>query len=237
MSVTSLENTNRVAIPCYDDLFRKVFNTFNIHAKIYGKEDYRCVFYGTYCETLLWTLVQLENLSNHNPKPIISKRFKNLTPSSRAQILLQYDTINRQAFVSVTMAQVEDFINALCQELFGKSFTYYAISIKKLCNKIFPQKPSKYYSLYALYLIRNSMHNNGYIKILKDDFDLQIGSTIYKFRKGEQISFAGWDNICIITGELLNIINETIENKNIHSISRINHTHVYESDTGVLLNK
>ena len=237
MEIVSIQQLNRDAIPSYDSLFQDVWNNFVKYDSKYGKDDYRSIFYGTYSETLLWALVQLEIFSNHIPKPIIKNRFDNLKPSSLAQVLLQYDTINRQAFVVVTMALVEDFINAICQELFRISFTNYSKAIENLCNKIFPNDLTKFHGLYSLYLIRNSLHNNGSVKILKNDFDLHLEGRKYEFRRGQQITFAGWDNLPIIVRHLLNIITEIIENKNIQSIPKIKHTNALESDTGALLNR
>lgn len=237
MSISYLQKTNRDVISSYETLFIQVWNGFTKYDKKYGNQDYRSVFFGTYCETLLWALVQLENFSNLNPQPIISKRFENLTVPGMTVLLLQYDTINRQAFAGVTTALVEDFINALCQELFSESFTNYSKSIKKLCDKIFPENSEKFYKLYSLYLIRNSLHNNGYIKILKNDYDLKIGKRIYKFRKGQQIQFAGWDNIFIITKELLNVIVEVVENKYVQCLPKVKHKNVLISSTDARVNQ
>ena len=46
-----------------------------------------------------------------------------------------------------------------------------------------------------------------------------------------QITFAGWDNLFILTDEILKIIIEIIENKNIKSIYRIYHKNESESNT------
>jgi hypothetical protein len=228
LSIGSLQELTRNATPFCETLFRQVWQDFIKFGKKYGNDDYRSVFFGTYCETLLWTLVQLENFSNHNPDPIIKKRFAVLKRSSLAQILLQYDTINRQSFTVVTMALVEDFINAICEELFGKTFPKYSISIQRLCDRIFPASQDKFNRLYSLYLVRNTLHNNGFLKILKNDFNLQIGSRLYQFRKGQQLTFTGWQDLFIITGDLISVITELIENPNILGISKIKHTNALD---------
>jgi hypothetical protein len=80
------------------------------------------------------------------------------------------------------------------------------------------------------------LHNNGYIKILNDEFDLKIGEKTYQFKKDKQITFADWDNLFILTDEILRTIIEIIGNKNIGSISEVFHKNESESDTEVLLN-
>ena len=226
MTFISLQETNRITIPFCETLLQEVWKKSVYYYSIYGEEDYRYSFFATYSATLLWALVQLENFSNHNPDSIIKNRFDTLKKSSLAQLLLQYDTINRQSFVVVTMALVEDFINSVCQEVFSKTYPNYSQNIKKLCDKIFPENQYKFHVLYSLYLIRNSLHNNGYIKILNQGFDLQIGAKKYVFQKGQQITFSGWNNLLIITKELLNIIIQIIENKDIKLIKKIEHTKI-----------
>ncbi len=218
MDYIHLEKITRNAIPLYDLLSEWSWKKFELYDKRYSNQDYRCAFFGTFCEIVLWILVQLENFSNHNPDLIIQKRFSKLQDSSRAQILLQIDNINRQSFVTAIMFLIEDFINQILLALGRKPEIPYKNNIKTITKLLFEGSFQKFNILYSPYLIRNSLHNNGYIKILNDEFDLEIGEKTYQFKKDIQITFAGWDNLFILTDEILKIIIEIIENKNIESI-------------------
>ena len=39
--------------------------------------------------------------------------------------------------------------------------------------------------LYVLYLVRNTLHNNGFIKVLGKDFDLVIDGETISFKKNQ----------------------------------------------------
>lgn len=236
MSYINLQQTNRKIIPFYDSLLKETWKHFLNYDKIYGQEDYRSVYFGTLVSSILWTISQLEIFSNHIPNPIICNRFDNLEESSFAQILVQYDTINRKTFVFDTMALSEDFMNSICIEVFKKQFNTYKESIDEITKSIFSGGQDKLNILYSLYLVRNSLHNNGFIKRKIQEFDLTIETKTYSFRNNSQITFSGWDNLHILIQKLLETIVEIIENPIIKNITKIKHTNALDSDTGVLIN-
>lgn len=127
LSLVNLDKLNKVVIPSYDLFFREIWNHFSKYYQGYGEDDYRSIFFGTYVESLLWTIYQLENFSNNAPNLSIRPRFTSLKESSRVQILAQFDTINRKTFVMDTMSLVEDFLNSICIEIFGKQFRDYKL--------------------------------------------------------------------------------------------------------------
>lgn len=236
MSYVNLQQTTRVAIPMYDSLFRETWITFQKYYKEYGEEDYRSALFGTYVSTLLWTLVQLENFSNHVPDPIIRKRFDNLKPSSMGQALFQYDTINRQCYVMSTMALVEDFVNEVCKSCFKTTFRTYKLSLDEIVKSFFSNDQNKLLRLYSLYLVRNTLHNNGFIKVLGNDFDLVIDGKTISFKKNQQFMFGGWDNLYLLSKSLFQIIVELIEHQDMRNIPKITHTNLLESQSGVIMN-
>ncbi len=132
MSYVNLQEITRVAISMYDSLFRETWINFQKYFSEYGEEDYRSALFGTHVSTLLWSIIQLENFSNHVPDPIIRKRFNNLKPSSMAQALFQYDTVNRQCYTMSTMTIVEDFVNEVCKSYFKTTFCNYKLSLEEI---------------------------------------------------------------------------------------------------------
>lgn len=236
MSFTYLHEIPTKALLSYDVLLKEIWTYFVEYSNSYGGNDFRCSLFSTYITTVLWAIAQLEIFINRTPDLIINKRFNTLKASTLTQILLQYDTINRKTYVVDIMFSTEHFINALCQALLKKQFPTYKHSIDAIVTDLFGGNQDKINELYALYLIRNSIHNNGYINRKITEFDLTIENTLFQFRNNSQITFSGWDNLYLFSKRLIETIIDIIEAQKVANIPLIPHNNMLEFDTGVLLN-
>jgi hypothetical protein len=76
-------------------------NFIELHKKvwanglIYGNDDIRGDFFIVFSELLLWVIIQLENFHEKYPQQKI-ENYRSLEEHSRAQMILQFDTINRE---------------------------------------------------------------------------------------------------------------------------------------------
>lgn len=230
MELVNLHEIKWKAILPYDKLFRTAYQFAFNYQKQYTTDDYRYNYFVVISELILWTIVQLENFSNHNPDKIIESRFENLTEVKRPNSL-QMDTFNRQNFINSAMFISDDFIKSVLLTLTTPS--HYKSNVEYIKVNIFENNYEKFKILYTPYLIRNALHNNGYHR-LETEFDLDIDDKQFSFKKDKQIDFAGWSNLCIIMNEYLQVIVEMIENNKIKNIKKIEHTFLSEEDTQIL---
>jgi hypothetical protein len=89
---------------------------------------------------------------------------------------------------------------------------------------------NKFQILNAPAKIRNCLHNNGYYA--NDDFEITLRGRSYKFVKGKQVEFTGWDNLYIFFDELLKVLTEIVDNPVIQKIDKIPHTSMYYQKSG-----
>lgn len=242
MSIEILENLSARAIPLYDNLFRELWIYFSKYGRSYGDNDLRCNLFGNYTSAALWTIAQLEIFTNFTTHSIIKNRFDKLSPSSFAQIMLQYDNINRKTFLVDIMSSTEHFIDGLSQVICKKHYNTYKDNIDAIVVELFNGDQVKVNELYALYLVRNTLHNNGFIKRKIKEFDLTLINDLtlekktFSFRNNSKITLSGWDNLYLLAKRLFETIVQIIETQKITNLPLIQHNSELESDTGVLYN-
>jgi hypothetical protein len=217
MDIASLEYLANKSKEDFIVMLKKVWTKGKEYRRDYGDNDFRVDFFIVFSELVLWTIAQLENFHELYPHNKIDK-YMQLKRSSKAQLLSQFDTINRCAFILEAMFCVEHFISAIACSLNINSGGGYKSTIDNLCNKLFGSDNSKSNILYAPYLLRNSLHNNGYIRILKEDFEISVGVKKYAFKKNEQITCGGWDNLCILVNLLLDTLMEIIDHDQVKKL-------------------
>jgi hypothetical protein len=153
------------------------------------------------------------------------------------QYLLQHDTTNRASYCTKAMFDTECLLASMvgCLGSDPKAKYYELTEHLLLCldikDKTFGNlRDHHYYKvLNAPAQIRNSLHNNGYGGY---DFKVTLRGRSYKFTKGQQVTFTGWDNLYIFFDELLDVLVEIINNPAIQNISKIPHTSMYYQDLG-----
>lgn len=177
-------------------------------------------------ETNLWLLIQFDvftEMLNGNDTKI--NRYMTLNPQSRIQYLVQHDTINRISYVTKTMFDVEDFIKELAKGLKKPAKGKYYEFTKKFLKDLDIYFEQKYKILNAPYQIRNSLHNNGYAY---HNFDISLRGRLYKFVKGQQITFTGWNDLYFFFDELTDLLFEITKNPKVKHISLIPSTNIPE---------
>lgn len=148
MELVNLHDLTRQAIPMYDKLFRTTYQFAMNYGKQYSIHDYRYNYFIILSELILWTIIQLEIFSNHNPDLIIERRFEKLTEKSKHQILLQLDTFNRQNFINSAMFISDDFINSVLSKLTKTSNYKNNIDLLKLTYLRMIMRNLKFYMLH-----------------------------------------------------------------------------------------
>ena len=73
------------------------------YKKIYGDDDLRGEFFVLFSEVVLWLVIQLDNFDEGYPQQKVHNYFTKLQDSSKVQLMLQFDTINRQSFIAVSI--------------------------------------------------------------------------------------------------------------------------------------
>jgi len=84
----------------------------------------------------------------------------------------------------------------------------------------------KHKVLNSTYLIRNSLHNNGYAY---HDFKITLRGKSYNFIKGKRIDLSGWDNLFIFFDELIYLLIKIARNTKVKDISLVPTTNIQES--------
>ncbi len=199
------------------------------YLKTYTQKDLRSDFFINLSMLLTKTIIDIDNFDVTRKKLNI---LMNLIPSGEANFLIQLDTINRRCFIIELMFNVDFFLNSLmlCLQPSGKPRDYKLIIDE--FNKLILREDNKRNILYAPYLIRNSIHNNGHLLRLKDEFSLNLKNNTYKFKIG-LVKYAGWDNLIIFIEEMIPILVEIIESNEIKEIKFIPSPFENESNTGV----
>jgi hypothetical protein len=230
----SLEYVAIQAKNSFIELHKKVWANGLKYKKIYGNDDIRGDFYIVFSELLLWLIIQLENFHEKYPQQKIGN-YMSLEKRSRTQMILQFDTINRQSFITIAMFNIEIFIVALATGLKLKPRSNnYKDTVESLSENLFPLEAKETFRLlYSPYLIRNSLHNNGYIKQLKEDFEISIGGKKFIFKKDTKVTLGGWDNLYILIDGLLDILIQIMEHDKLKSVNKILHNNETELDTQV----
>ena len=173
------------------------------------------------------------DITNFLDVEITRKKFNNmkLVPSGEANLLYQIDTINRRCFITEFMFNVEFFLHSILSKIqqFEKIKLYKEI-IDDL-NKRILKDDNKRNILYAPYLIRNSIHNNGQILKLNEEFIIKSKYKDYPFKKG-LVTFVGWWDIVIFIEEMLSVLVELIESDKVKDIKFMISPYENEKTTG-----
>ncbi len=211
------------------NLRRIVWENGMKYKNMYTQKDLRSDFFINISMLLTKTIIDIDNFDVTREKLNILMK---LIPSGEANFLLQIDTINRRCFITEFMFNIEFFLNSL---ILGLQPSAKPIDYKLIIdefNKLILCDDNKRNILYAPYLIRNSIHNNGHLLRLKNEFSLNLKNNTYKFKIG-LLEYTGWDNLIILIEEVMPILVEIIESNEIKNIIFIPSPFENESKTGV----
>lgn len=187
----------------------------------YGQDDARCDFFIVFSLLNLWVLIQLDDfLELLNSESIRIAKYMNLTPESRKQFLLQYDTINRSSYCTKAMFDVEKFLSDVVDHLGLTPKRKYSVIVDEL-SRINMIDSNEKQVLTVPAEIRNTLHNNGYAG---RDFMGTVRGVPFNFVRGTQVRFAGWNNLYIVFDELVDVLTKIIENPSVQRIPKIPHT-------------
>ncbi len=186
----------------------------------YPGSDARHIFFSVYTFSNLWLLIQLEKFFHmFDDYDLGISQYISLEPKAREVFLEQYDNINRTAYLTKTMFQVEYFLKeiliSLGENLNGEKYSKLA---EQLLNSIDMNDGQKLNVLNTPAKIRNSLHNNGYSNY---DFKATIRGQSFKFVKGARVDCTGWDNLYIIFDELVGLLIEIIKSAKVQKINHI----------------
>lgn len=149
-----------------------------------------------------WLVVQLDDfaalLDRADPK-LVRDMGAGLSDADRSTLLLQFDTINRATYLTKFMFDVEHLVTSLIVGVGEKPKTQYGALCRQLVRSLgMDPQPSLDALLLPAY-VRNSLHNNGFAS---QGFDFEINGTPYAVPEGEQIRFAGWNNLRLMVEAL-----------------------------------
>jgi hypothetical protein len=203
------------------NLSQKTLDLNEKYKNAYGADDARADFFMGYFLLNLWLLIQfdsyLEVLDRGNSRV---SRYVQLTEPDRTQFMVQYDTITRASYCTKAMFDAEYFLNSLAERLGIKTDGGYW-KVTERMKKSLKLTDDQFKILNVPAVVRNSLHNNGYH--LKENFEVDIRGKLYKFQKGKQVNFSGWDNLYIIFDELLDVIVFIIESAKVKQLTKIPH--------------
>jgi hypothetical protein len=203
-------------------LLSKVWQLHQEYDKKYTIADARTDFFSAFAELNLWLLIQLDSfleiLDRNNDR--ISK-YMTMNSANRTQFLAQYDTINRAAFCTKAMFDVEHFLRLLAKGLqIALQNNKYGTLADELLRSVGLSTSDNLLTIKNIADIRNSLHNNGFASY---DFVILVGSNRYSFTMGQQVYYTGWDNLYIMFEQLIDKLVEIINSKKLKSIKIIPH--------------
>jgi hypothetical protein len=218
----SLNQITREAKGNFVPLLNKVWQLRQEYDKKYTIADARTDFFSAFAESNLWLLIQLDSfleiLDRNNDR--ISK-YMTMDSANRTKFLAQYDTINRAAFCTKAMFDVEHFLRLLAKGLqLALQNNNYGTLADEVLRSVGLTTSDSLLILKNIAHIRNSLHNNGFVGY---DFVILIGSNRYSFTKGQQVYYTGWDNLYIMFDKLIDTLVEIINSKKLKSIKIIPH--------------
>jgi hypothetical protein len=203
------------------NLLKRSWTQAGIYHHEYGQDDARCDFFIVFSLLNLWALIQLDGfLELLNPESTRIAEYMKLTPCSRIQFLLQYDTINRACYCTKVMFDVENFLSNVTDKLGLKPTKKYSAIIDELSrNKVINNNEKQVLTVPAK--IRNTLHNNGYAG---RNFKGTVRGVLFNFKEGELITNTGWHNLYIVFDELVNVLTTIIESPSVQRIPKIPNT-------------
>lgn len=220
------------SISLLDSLCKLILSTGLTYATKYSQKDLRSDFFINQSMVVIKAVIDIKNFEITRKK---LNEYMTLVPSGEANILFQFDTINRRCFITETMFNVEFFLYTILSSLNSttskKTPTNYNEIIKDINTLILNDK-NKEHVLYAPYLMRNSLHNNGHIVKLGEEFDLPIENKEFHFKKG-LLNYAGWGDIVLFIKEMVPVLIEIIESSKVADIKLIPSPFEDEEKTGL----
>src|ERR1051325_8535564 len=117
----------------------RAWMTAREYKKIYGNDDLRGEFFLLFSEDIIWVVIQLENFYEGYPQHKVHSYFSKLQDSSKVQLVSQFDTINRQSFIALSMFNVDHFVTVLAECLKLKCTNNYKAVVESLSNELFFQ--------------------------------------------------------------------------------------------------
>jgi len=223
MSVVDLRELNSKAHSDFFKLFEKSFN--QPKKRDYPLTDIRADFFVTFAELGLWLLIQLDHFREMlKPNSTIISMYLNLTKNDLKQFWVQHDTINRSSYCSKAMFDIEHFLKTIMSALgVENNKGYYSFSEDFLYEIDF-YNPQRFKILNAPAQMRNSLHKDGYAS---KNFDVILRGHEYNFVRGQQINFAGWDNLYIMFDEIIDLLIEIIKQPRVKGVQQIPRTSEY----------
>lgn len=176
----------------------------------YSEEDIRCGFFVILYQDVLWPSLVLEEFSQVINEKTSVKEFLMMDDIPRLQFLFSYNQITRMSFLTKFMFDIEDFLKSIMAASGNPMDDGYYVMTEKLLKLLDLYDKQNHGILNAPAQIRNSLHNGGFASY---DFEVIIKEKTFKFKRGERIVFASWDNIYLILDELVNLIKIIIKNK------------------------
>lgn len=216
MSLVSMRDIITNNHPNYLQLLHKVWKKGLYYNKQYGLDDTRTEFFTNFSELLVWALIQFDDFI-HTQDNSTGKIKKYLTLNKESTIIMvaQFDTINRASFLTKLMFEVEHLIKSILDYFNQNTGNGYGKLVDDFLNELSNTDIQTKKILKLPAGVRNALHNNGFTKYDIEETVLQ--NHTYAANKGDQITFAGWDNIFIIISALVDSLSNIIENS-----SRIN---------------
>jgi hypothetical protein len=211
------------------DLLQKTQAPIEKYNNAYGADDARADLFVVYSLLNLWLLIQFDSfLEVLDRRSNRVSRYVQLTEQDRIQFMVQYETITRASYCTKAMFEVEYFLNSLAEGLGIKTVGGYW-NVTERMKKSLKLTDQQFKILNVPAAVRNSLHNNGYH--MQKDFEVVIRGKSYKFEKGKQIMFSGWDNLYVMFDELLDVIVSIIESAEVKQLTKIPHTSMTYHDT------
>ncbi|MEX2193160.1 MAG: hypothetical protein WD717_07260 [Nitrosarchaeum sp.] len=201
MVVVSMKELITNVRPDYLQLLQKLWKKVQDYENQYGKDDARKEFFVSFSQLIVWVLIQFDDfIKTQDYSTGKIKKYMTLDDASKPIMVTQLDIINRASFLTKLMFDFEHFLKNILDHFnrniptgYGGILNNYLdeLGITDMHTKNVLKLPSS---------VRNALHNNGYTKH-------SINSTIlrnktYVANSGDQITFAGWDNIYIIIDEM-----------------------------------
>lgn len=220
MSKISMRKIIEDTHPNWGKIYNKAWKkAFDYEAR-FGKEDVRKEFFMDFAQLTVWQLIQFDDfLDTQNPSKNKIRKYLKLNDDDSSMMVSQLDTINRASYLTKCMFTVEHFLKSILDH-FGKNTDKgYGSLVVDFLSELGIQDEQKKRILKLPAGVRNALHNNGYTK--HDIEETILGSKTYVASKGDQITFAGWDNIHIIVDAMIDLLIDVIDSTKINSESHI----------------
>lgn len=150
------------------------------------------------------------------------------TDKSKKQMVDTFEVMQRAAFLSIFMFQVEVFLKNIAKAINidlktsgkkPKSKGFRAIT-REIIFKLFSEnQEERIHFLNMPAMIRNCLHSSGYHN--EAGFKILIDGKVYEFVRSEKIEFASWVHIYIFLNKLVDVLEEIVNSKSVKKIKKI----------------